>query len=406
MTGDEARAYAKELSESKMISPYFRGSEANILYAMELGRVYGLEAVTVLQNIHIFPDKKGNLKAATSAHLMVTLARRAGHIVTTTTNPQGATCTIVRGDSIFGKMLKGNVSPDELAHYSAILSTLKEMGVDAKAMGISQIRWTTEMAIRAELTDKDNWAKYPHAMLASAAKRDCVRITCEEVLIQLADRSSQIMTDVGPLSVEGSPIEVNWSYTADELGASITDEGEEVKLSPQQRPRVDISREDAPRPNPAPSSPDPDTAAADIAAQAASDPSRAGWHDKNPSQENSEEQAARSFVIAKAPGEIAFLSRKTILSEDIDDQVKDRRIIALMKTLASACDIDKVAATVTAISDLDDLGSKVKLELLGRLHQAAKDSNILSADIEGGSTSLKDHIVETVRPLMTDETND
>lgn len=402
MTGEESRAYAKELSESKIISQYFRGSIPNVLYAMELGRVYGLEAATVLQNIHVFPDGKGNLKAATSAHLMVTLARRAGHIVTTTSNPKGATCTIIRGDSIFGKMLKGNVDPEELAHYSTILSTLKDLDIDAKEMGVSQVRWTTEMAIRAELMGKDNWAKYPHSMFASAAKRDGVRVSCEEVLIQLADRSAQVMSEFGPLSADGQPIEVAWSYTADELGASITDEGEEVSLprrqgesAPPKEPREEVT---VGRPVPSSTA----SAAADIAAQAAANPAQAGWHKERPAQESPKEPddpAIRGFVVSKSPTDIAVWARQTILSGDIPEEVKAQRTVTVMKILME-CDIDKVAAVVSAISALEGLTPNQKLDLMGRLHQSAKDSGVLSQEIEGGPSKLKEHIIATVQPLM------
>lgn len=401
MTGEESRAYAKELSESKIISPHFRGSISNVLYAMELGRVYGLEAATVLQNIHVFPDKKGNLKATTSAHLMVTLARRAGHIVTTMSNPKGATCTIVRGDSIFGKMLKGEVAPEELAHYSTILATLKDLEIDAKELGVSQIRWNTEMAIRAELMGKDNWNKYPHSMFAAAAKRDCVRLACEEVLIQLADRSTQVMSEFGPLSADGQPIEVSWSLTADELGASVTDEGEEVKLSRQEPEsgQSEETRESVTTNRLVPSS--TASAAADIAAQASANPAQAGWHKERPAQDSPQEpsdQAIRNFVGSKSPTDIAVWARQTVLS-DIADDVKNQRIVTVAKLLTE-CDIDKVAAVVSALSVLEDLNPNQKLDLIGRLHQAAKDAGILKQEVEGGPSKLNDHIVKMVQPLM------
>lgn len=401
MTGEESRAYAKELSESKIISQYFRGSIPNVLYAMELGRVYGLAAATVLQNIHVFPDSKGNLKAATSAHLMVTLARRAGHIVNTTSNPKGATCTIIRGDSIFGKMLKGNVDPGELAHYSAILSTLKDLDIDAKEMGVSQVRWTTEMAIRAELMGKDNWNKYPHSMFASAAKRDGVRVSCEEVLIQLADRSEQVMSEFGPLLADGQPIEVAWSYTADELGASITDDGEEVHLSPRSKVQ---ERQEAPRESVGISRAVPSStasAAADIAAQAAANPAQAGWHKESPAQSSPQEpddQTIRNFVSSKAPSDIAVWARQTILS-GLGDDVKSQRIVTVAKLLTE-CDIDKFAAVISAFSALEDLSPNQKLDLIGRLHQAAKDAGILKQEVDGGPSKLNDYIVKTVQPLM------
>jgi hypothetical protein len=230
MTGDEMRRYAAELARSSMVSPYFRGSTANMLYAIELGRVYGMEPATILQNIHVFEgaDKSGNtvLKAGLSAALMVTLARRAGHIVKTSANPIKATCTIVRGDTILGKILKGRIPPEELSHYRDMLITLKDMGVDPKESMTTEVVWNEDKAKRAGLFGKGNWVKYPQSMYPARAKSEGIRLACEEVLIQLADRASQ----VGELTAAGQPIAIDFTHTADELGAPMTDEGETVRV--------------------------------------------------------------------------------------------------------------------------------------------------------------------------------
>jgi len=352
LTGEDARAYAKELSESTMVGPFFRGSVPNMLYAMELGKLYDLEPAAVLQNVHIFEsvkDGKTTLKAALSANLMVTLARKAGHTVTTTSNPARAQTTIVRGDSIIGKLLKGEVDAEQLAHYATILSTLKDMGVDAQKLATTETFWNEEKAVTAGLFGKGNWAKYPGPMMAARSKSEGVRMACEEVLIQIANRAAVIEMRHGPLTADGQPLQVSWNYTADEMDASVTDDGEFVpggSSTPKTRTVQQPQREQATvtqiRPT---ATTDAAIAKADIAAQAAASTAQAGWGKaqpepaKAPAPEEpklSEAEVAaqkmaasvRSFVETKTYADVEGILVKK-LTEDMPSE-DDRKAFVLM----------------------------------------------------------------------------
>ena len=429
MTGDEARSYAKELADSTMVSPYFRGSVPNMLYAIELGQNYGLKPTSILQHIHVFEttvaDKKtGNeqvvLKAGLSAALMVYLARTAGHIVNTTANPSFAKTTIVRGDSIFGKMLKGTVDPTELEHYSKILETLKEMGVDPKATAFSESVWNLEKAQTAGMLDaqgkgKGNWAKYPHSMLAARSKTDGIKLACEEVLIQISDQAANI----GQLSYEGVPIDVDWKYTADELGAAISDDGEVFSEQPQrmQQPRRNVQQApvaptDADPPareriNVTPSAAD---AARDIAAQAAADPSQAGWHSgtKAPAAAaSSGNSKIHAFVAAKSGDDLAEWAKSKMESSD-SAETKANQIATIMRILVDESPSSKVIDCVRGLCELTEMGATTKIGLIAEVHKAVEqlkrvDTPVTYTPPESGEPATKglgEAILDFIRPLM------
>ena len=426
MTGDEARAYAKELADSTMVSPYFRGSVPNMLYAIELGQNYGLKPTSILQHIHVFEttveDKKTKrvdtvLKAGLSSALMVYLARTAGHIVNTSASPSFGKTTIVRGDSIFGKMLKGTVDPSELEHYSNILNTLKEMGVDPKATAFTESVWNLEKAQTAGLLDargqgKGNWKTYPHAMLAAHSKTDAVRLACEEVLIQISDTAANI----GQLSYEGVPIDVQWKHTADELGAEITDDGELVPSSNAPRTAV------APRPQHQQSAPEPEPvrerivvtpsaadAARDIAAQAASDPSKAGWHGGTQRAETKTAGGSRiqQFVNAKSGEDLATWAKMKIISNE-SDEVKATQVAQVMGILVEDSPSSKVIDCVRAICEMTDLDAGQKVELVAAIHKAVTQFQRVDAPVtytapgtEGSTSSgLGEAVMAFAAPLV------
>lgn len=435
ITGSEARSYATELANSTMISPYFRGSVSNVLFAMELGQSYGLKPVSVIQHIHVFEttveDKKTGrvdtvLKAGLSAALMVYLARRDGHIVNTTATPSFAKTTIVRGDSIYGKLLKGDISPDELEHYSKILATLKDMGVDPKATSFTESVWNTDKARTAGLVDskgegKGNWKKYPHSMMSARSKTDGVKLACEEVLIQIGNAAEQI----GQFSYEGVPIDVQWKYTADELGASITDEGERVyddTVRPQQAQRTQrtSSRAVAPVDSDPPArervvvTPSAADAARDIAAQAAADPSKAGWH--GGTQKTAQAPAAASpatdrigvFIRTKNADQIADWAQKLNAGNE-DAAVKEERITTVMSRLVEEATSGKVMDTVRALCELSETDTGAKVEMVAEVHKAIKglgrDDTPVTYTPPGAEASvtsgLGEAVMAYVKPLIS-----
>ena len=365
LTGEEARAYAKDLSESTIISPFFKGSVANVLYAMELGKLYSLEPAAILQNVHVF-ESKGVVKAGLSANLMTSLARKAGHLVTTKANPTKATTTIIRGDTIFAKMLKGDISKEELEHYSTILTTLKEMDLDPKQYAVTEAMWNEDKAVKAELFGKGNWAKYPHAMLAARSKADCVRMACEEVLIQLSSNAAAL----GEFTTnDGREVAMTWTHTADEIGAAITDDGESFDISTARRPSA-ASRPERTTVRTADRKPDP-------AAQAAVDPSQAGWG--KAAEPEKLKQSPQADAVRKYVQEHSFEETAKLLDSSLAAPGSSRtgRVEMILNACAELMTFEQVFMLLkNLVGKAEDL-VPVALKAIADYSQAAKTAEIM-----------------------------
>lgn len=436
LTGEEARAYAKTLSESTMVGPFFRGSVPNMLYAMELGKLYNLEPAAILQNVHVF-DSSGVVKAGLSANLMTTLARQAGHIVNTTSNPSRASTTIVRGDTLIGKILRDfdNITAEQLAHYASILSTMKDMGVDAQKLATTEVFWNEDKAITAGLFGKGNWAKYPGQMMAARSKSEAVRMACEEVLIQITQRAGIVELEHGPLTAEGQPVQISWGYTADELEGEVSESGETFGESTPTSQKKQPQREQATVTQIRPNVPPTDTASAkaDIAAQAAASTAQAGWGAKSKEAPAKEEPAAevpaeqpkkssamaekvRGFVLSNKYEAIEKILVNTLTSEETTDE-EDRRDRVLM-IAAPAAEIMAVEnlhamlATITAhkpdlVRDfLLTVAETLKTDRLQALmaavteHQPESVNDFLLAVADSAPAS---HVAEILQDIALDE---
>jgi hypothetical protein len=200
LTAQERRDFAKSLSGSTFLPQHFRSNEANILYAIELGQSFGLEPVSIMKNIHVFDDGQGRIQAALSADLMVSLARRAGHVVHIKANKMKATATLVRSELLTMDLDR--------------LKALADIGLPLKDYFTFEESWSEDDAQTAGLLGKGNWKKYPRAMLQARVKAAIVRAAASEVLIQMSDASAQH----GGLIVNGERIMPVTTHTPDELG--------------------------------------------------------------------------------------------------------------------------------------------------------------------------------------------
>jgi len=210
MSAQEMKDYAKALSSSTFLPQHFRSNEANVIYAIELGRSYGLEPVSIMKNIHVFDDGQGRIQAALSADLMVSLARNAGHTIHVKANQNRATASLIRRE-LFEMDLDR-------------LKVLADLGINMKDYLVFEEIWSMEDAVTAGLASKQNWKKYPRDMLKARVKAALVRAAASEVLIQMSDISAR----AGGLVIEGQQVMPVTTHTADELGAVITDDGEFV----------------------------------------------------------------------------------------------------------------------------------------------------------------------------------
>lgn len=123
------------IAKTEFVPAGLRGNLPAIMACVATGRALGVADMTALRSIHIIDGK-----ATFSAELMVQLVRAHGHSIT---GEVGSGAATVRG--------RRSDNGDEM-----------------------QSTWTLEMADRAGLLNKQNWKRYPEAMLwARAASQLC-----------------------------------------------------------------------------------------------------------------------------------------------------------------------------------------------------------------------------------------
>lgn len=146
LTLAEQMQYANTISKGSLVPKAYQGSPANILIAMDFGRSMGLSPAESLYRITVI-----NGKPTASAELIAANVRRAGHKLRVKKDEQArkATVEIVRADD-----------PD----YTF------------------SVTWDMAKAQQAQLSGKENWKKYPMAMLTARAITECARDACPEAL--------------------------------------------------------------------------------------------------------------------------------------------------------------------------------------------------------------------------------
>lgn len=173
MTIDDQLLYAQTICNGSLVPTAYRKSPANVLIAMGFGQAMGLSPAESLYRITVI-----NGKPSASAELIAANVRKAGHRmrISKDAKSQTATVEIVRADD-----------PD---------FTFTSF-------------WDMSRAKQAGLADKDNWVKYPLAMLTARAITECARDACPEALYGVV-------------------------YTGEEMGANFTDEhGQILEYEPQ-----------------------------------------------------------------------------------------------------------------------------------------------------------------------------
>lgn len=214
--GEVTRAKAAELSKSKLMPTHFYDNPANVQYVMEIGRALGIDPVSALSHVHVFPDGDGKLKCGLSADLMVALARAAGHKVYVTGNQVKATATLIR----YGEAK--TVEAVELAMKQ--VEYLKAMGIDPKEVNVFTEVWTADRATQIGLMKKFNWKTYTPEMLKARVKSAVVRTGASEVLIGITQILQAMGVDLSD-SMDDEIAITSARYTADELGAETDEDG-------------------------------------------------------------------------------------------------------------------------------------------------------------------------------------
>ena len=167
------------IAGTEFVPPGLRGNLPAILACVATGRALGIADMTALRSIHIIDGK-----ATFSAELMVMLARQRGH-------------------SITGEVSEGR---------AVVTGTRTDNGDTMK------VEWTLGMAERAGLLGKQNWKKYPEAMLWARA----VSQLCRELFADCFAGATYTPEEIGaetdseetPVSstdpAEGTPFSDGW----------------------------------------------------------------------------------------------------------------------------------------------------------------------------------------------------
>lgn len=173
----EQVTYANTICKAGIIPDSYRNRPADILVAMGFGQSMGLSPAESLYRITVI---KG--KPTASAELIAANVRRAGHRLRVEKDEasQTATVEIIRAD-------------DPEFTFSTT--------------------WTMERAKQAGLAGKDNWKKYPLAMLTARAITECARDACPEALYGVV-------------------------YTGEEMGANKTDSNGAIDVQAYEVPPV------------------------------------------------------------------------------------------------------------------------------------------------------------------------
>ena len=168
MSMNDKMQYAQALAQASLLPKQYQRNPGNVLLAVELGESLGIPPIQAINTVHVIEGKP-----SASSGLISALVRRAGHTLRVKGDDQSATAEIVRSDD-----------PDFT--YS--------------------VTWDMGRARNAGVTGKDNWKKYPAAMLKARAITEVARDACQEALMGV-------------------------QYTPEELGAVVDEEGNMVDQS-------------------------------------------------------------------------------------------------------------------------------------------------------------------------------
>lgn len=170
---------ATRVNQTPFVPKAMQGKPEHVLACVLYGNELGLGPMQSLNSIHIIEGR-----AAASPELMRALVAKAGHRIDVTENTNDV--CVLKGSRI-------------------------DTGAEAT------VRWTTEDAKNAGLTHKDNWKKYPRAMLVARATSELCRLLFPDVIAGLSYTPEEVesiteVATVTPLRREAqespAPVEV------------------------------------------------------------------------------------------------------------------------------------------------------------------------------------------------------
>ena len=183
----EKMEWSKAMSTGSLLPQQYRQNPGNLLFAAEYADNLGVGRIHVLTSIAVI-----NGKPSPSADLMAAMVRTHGHKLRVYGDDTQATAELIRSDD-----------PDFT--FTAV--------------------WDVAKAKKAKLWgNKGPWTQYPAAMLRARAISEVVRMGAQDVM-------------------------AGGIYTPEELGATVTAEGEVLDLGPQNQ---QSEQQHAPAPQPEP----------------------------------------------------------------------------------------------------------------------------------------------------------
>lgn len=141
---EPAGALAERLARSAFVPVAFRGKPDELLACILTGHEMGLAPMAALRGIHVIEGRP-----SISAELMRAMVLRAGHDVWTE-EASGSRVTLC--------------------------------GRRAGSSEVTRVTWTLDDARRANLAGKQNWTRYPRAMLLARATSELVRLLFPDVV--------------------------------------------------------------------------------------------------------------------------------------------------------------------------------------------------------------------------------
>lgn len=147
---------AQRVNTTPFVPKAMQGKPEHVLACVLYGRELGLGPMQALNSIHVIEGR-----AAASPELMRALVASAGHRIDITENTNEA-------------------------------CSMKGIRVDTGAE--ATVRWTVEDAKLAGLTGKDNWRKYPRAMLAARCTSELCRLLFPDVIAGLSYTPEEIQS--------------------------------------------------------------------------------------------------------------------------------------------------------------------------------------------------------------------
>jgi hypothetical protein len=165
----EAIRLAETLAASGLVPKDLRNKPSDVLVVLMKGRELGMPPMASLANIAVFDGK-----------------------------------TVVSADATQGLVLASG----KCEYFTLIESTELKATYEAKrrdSVSVVRLSWTLEMAKAAGLLAKDNWRKYPVAMLRARASMDVAREVCPDVCAGLYTAEELDIAPVREVSAEVKP---------------------------------------------------------------------------------------------------------------------------------------------------------------------------------------------------------